>query len=430
MKPGRAAVFGYCMFDFANSSYTTLIVTVAYSVYFRRAVVGADDPRGDLYWSLAQVAAYAVLILTSPILGALADHSGRRKRFLLLTTVQTVIACGLLGLVGPGDVALAIVLYIVGTVGFDGGYIFYNALLPSVSTPRTIARVSALSWGCGFIGGLAALVACRPLLARPLVGADGALDPQAVLGYRWSFVVVAAFFAVFAVPTFVFVRDTAVPAATRAGFSLLAGFRRVGQTLRHMRTYRDVGSFVLAATFFYGGIEATIKFSAIYAAQTFGIEGDALVLLFITTNLVAVPGTIAVGWLGDRIGGRAALAVTLVGWVVLVSVAAFTTSTTVFWVLACGIAIGMGGTQSVARSFMAEISPRERESEFFGFYVLAGKIGSILAMLIFGLTSTGTGDQRMAVLWMVPLFALGLVLLVRVDPARARRLASSSPETT
>jgi len=429
LAPRRREVVGYCMYDFANSSYTTLIVTVAYSVYFRQAVVGAGNARGDLLWSLAQVAAFAVLILTSPVLGALADHAGRRKAFLLLTTIQTVVACALLGLVGPGDVALGLLLYVIGTVGFDGGYIFYNALLPSVSTPRTVARVSALSWGTGFIGGLAALVACMPLLAGALVGPDGALVPASVSGYRWSFVVVAAFFAVFSIPTFVLVRE---PGERRPLGPLRdyvgAGFRRVADTLRHLRRYRQTGTFVLATLFYAGGIETVIKFSAIYASLTFGIEGAQLVLLFIVTNIIAVPGTILAGWLADRIGGRVTLALTLVGWIVLVTIAAFTRSVTVFWFLAGGIAIGMGATQAVGRSFMSQISPAARESEFFGFYVLTNKVGSIVAFLLFGLTSAGTGNQRLAVLWLVPLFVVGLALVLKVDEGQARAMAAAPPD--
>jgi len=418
-------VLGYCLFDFANSAYTTLISTVAYSVYFRQAVAGGAH--GDLLWSLSQVAAHALLILGAPILGALADHSGRKRRFLALTAAQTVVACAALTLVGPGDVLLGMALLIVGTLGFEGGYVFYNACLADVASPRTMGRISGLSWGVGFLGGLAALLAAAPWIARPL--SDGsALDPQAVADYRVSFLVVAAFFAVFAIPALALLPDRGPhrPITSLAAYARI-GFGRVRETLTQLRRYRDAATFVAAALFFYGGIETVIKFSAIYAAVSFGIEGRQLVALFVVTNLVAAPGTLAAGFVADRLGARRTLAWTLVGWVALVLGAALVRSPLGFWVVACGLAVGMGSTQAVARSFLAQIAPAQRESEFFGFYVLCSKVGSIAALLVFGGVSSWTASQRAAVLAVLPFFVAGLALLLLVDEGRARSAALTAP---
>ncbi len=214
--PGQATrrreIFGYCIYDFANSAYTTLIITVAYSVYFRGVVVGQDDPRGDLWWSLTQTLAYVILIAAAPVFGAVADFSGRKKRFLLGSTILTVAACAALSLVGPGDVTLGVLFYVIGAVGFEGGYVFYNAFLPEVSTPKTIGRISGWSWAMGFVGGLAALITCVPFLRNDLFDPDTGvlLDPTRCENYRLSFVVVAGFFALFSVPTFLFLRERGV----------------------------------------------------------------------------------------------------------------------------------------------------------------------------------------------------------------------------
>jgi UMF1 family MFS transporter len=414
------------MFDFANSSYTTLISTVAYSVYFRQVVVGAGNANGDMLWSVASALAHVVLILTSPVLGALADHSGRKKGFLFMTTVQTVGACALLFFVQPGAVALGMLLFIVGTVGFEGGYVFYNAFLPEVSTPRTIGRISGWSWGTGFIGGLLALAACLPLLRHPLIPEPGAPpDPGAVFSYRLSFLVVAGFFALFSVPTFLFLKERGARARLDSWREFAAaGVRRVAATLGRLRGYRETAKFVVAGLFFYGGIETVIKFSAIYAAVTFGIQGEQLLLLFIFANLVAVPGTLAAGYIADWIGGRRALILSLLLWFGLVCLGALVTTQWAFWMLTAGIAIGMGSTQAIGRSFMAEISPPSRESEFFGFYLLCNKVGSILGLLVFGGVSSATGSQRAAVLATLPFFAVGLGLMLWIDEQRARRAAA------
>lgn len=405
----------WCLFDFANSSYTTLITTVAFSVYFREAVVGASNPRGDLLWGLAGILVNVVLILTSPVLGAVADFSGRKKLFLFLTVVQTVVATALLGLVGPGQVSRALFLYILASVGFEGGYIFYNAFLPEVASRETMGTVSSLAWGTGFLGGLVSLVACAPFISHALTDPSGNLVAKAAADYRISFVVVALFFAVFSAPTLLILRERPPETSLRRPWDYaLVGLRRVGDTFAHLRRYRESAKYVLAYVCFFGGINTVIRFSAIYASQTFQIRGRDLLLLFVATNLIAVPGTLMAGWLADRIGHKQTLALTLVLWLGVALLGATAEGKVAFWIMAAGAAIGMGSTQSVGRSYMARLAPADRESEFFGFYVLAGQLGSILAFLTFGLVSSGSGNQRLAVLWTVPFFAVGLLLTLLI----------------
>jgi UMF1 family MFS transporter len=356
------------------------------------------------------------MIVISPFLGAMADHSGRKKRFLFWTTVQTVIATALLATVAPGAIGWGVTLFVLATVGFEAGYIFYNAFLPEVSTPETIGRVSAWSWGTGFIGGLLALIACGPLISRPLIPPGGtALDAGAVTAWRWSFVVVAAFFALFSTFTFVYLRERAP--RTRAEHTepiLTVGWRRVRQTLIHLREHREAGKFVLAYLFFYGGIATVIIFAAIYAKDTFNIGEAELLRLFIFTNLAAFPGTLIAGYVADWLGAKRALVITLVGWSVLLTWGSQAGSIRAFWVLAMGIAIGVGATQAIARAFMARLCPADRCSEFFGYYLMAGRLGAVIALPLFGLISSATGNQRLAVLWLVPLFVIGLGFVLRV----------------
>lgn len=425
----RRAVASWCLFDFANSSYTTLIITVAFSVYFQEAVVNAADNTGDRLWGLANFMAMAVVALTSPVMGALADFTGRKKFLLVVTTLQTVVATALLFFVGPGHVAWAMGLYVIATIGFESGYVFYNSFLPEISTPSTIGRVSGWAWGVGYIGGLSALGLCYPWIASELKNPTGGLIGSAVRDRQVSFVMVAVFYLVFALPAFRWLREA--PAQGRmdrtAAYAVI-GFRRVAQTLRHLRTFRETGKFVLASLFFNDGITTIISFSAIYATRTFGFASAEVTQLFFVLNVVAFPGALLSGYLADRIGAKRTLVLSLWLWIAVVVTGFLAESRALFWLMASGAAIGMGSTQAVSRSFMAQISPPEREAEFFGFYVLSGKFASIFGPLLFGLISSYTGSQRLAVLSLLPLFVVGLILILLVDPEKARRMARSPGE--
>lgn len=415
----------WCLFDFANSSYTTLIITVAYSVYFRDAVVGAADNRGDRLWGIANFVAMLLVVLTAPFMGALADYSGRKKFFLIQTTLQTVVFTALLAFVGPGDVAMGMAFFILATVGFEAGYVFYNAFLPDVSTPATVGRVSGWAWAVGYVGGLLAIVLCKPFIDPPLRDAAGAILPDSVTARQTSFLIVAAFFLVAALPAFFFLRESR-PLGTlpRARDYVLVGFRRVADTLTHLRRYRNTATFVLASLFFTDGITTVIGFSAIYATTTFGFTSGELVWLFLALNVIAFPGAAAAGWLADRFGPKRTIVGSLLVWVAVIVTGFLARDRAMFWLMACLAAIGMGSTQAVGRSFMAQITPRSRESEFFGFYVLAGKFASMFGPLVFGLVSEATGSQRWAVLSLLPFFLVGLFLMTRINEAEAIRTAS------
>ena len=395
-------------------------MTVVYSVYFRDAVVGAADNRGDRLWGVANFLAMALVAFTSPVLGAFSDFSGRRKFFLVATTLQTVVATACLAFVGPGDVRSGIVLYVIASIGFEAGYVFYNAFLPDVSTPKTIGRVSGWAWAVGYAGGLLSLVLCSPLIKRPLREAGGSLDPLAVANRQSSFLLVACFFLVFALPAFIWLRES-LPQGRLTGLRDYAtvGFRRVAQTLTHLRRYRDTGTFVLASLFFTDGITTVISFSAIYATTTFHFSSSDIVVLFLVLNVVAFPGSLIAGYLADRIGPKSTLVLSLVLWVVTILVGFLAQDRATFYLMGCLAALGMGSTQAVARSFMAQITPPSREAEFFGFYVLSGKFASMFGPLMFGFVSEATGSQRLAVLSLLPFFLVGLALMASVNESRA-----------
>jgi len=415
-------VSAWCLYDFANSSYTTLIVTVVFAVYFREVVVAANDNSGDQLWGLANFVAMLIVALTSPVLGAIADESGRRRFLLIATTLLTVLATALLYFATPGKIFLAMALYVIATIGFEIGYVFYNSFLPEVSTPETIGRVSGWGWGIGFAGGLAALMLCSPWIASELREAGGRLSESAIHDRRISFLLVAAFYLVFALPAFAWLRGSRSPerAPSLAGYVRM-GFGRVAVTLRHLRSHVEVAKFIAASVFYTDGITTVIVFSATYATVTFGFSSEELIRLFVVMNVIAFPATVGAGYLADAIGARRTLVLSLLLWIVVILGGFWAASKAHFWLMGAGVAVGMGASQAVGRSYMAEISPRERSAEFFGFYVMSGKMASVSGPLLFGTISAWTGSQRIAVLSLIPLFAIALVLLLSVNDAAARR---------
>jgi UMF1 family MFS transporter len=420
----RRATVGWCLFDFANSSYTTLIITVAFAVYFRQVVVNATDNRADQLWGIANFIAMLAVAVASPLLGALADFSGRKKFFLVATTLLSVAATAMLYWVGPGDIGAAMTLFVLGTFGFEAGYVFYNAFLPDVSTPQTVGRVSGWGWAVGYAGGLLCLLAARPLVEQPLKDSLGRINAAGVVAYQGSYLLVAAFYFVFALPAFFWLRETA-PQGRLQGWKEYAtiGFRRAGDTLSHLHQYRETAKYILASLLFTDGITTVVSFAGIYATTTMGFSNQELVLLFLVLNIVALPGSLAAGYLADWIGPKRTIVLTLILWMGVVVTGCLATTKTMFWIMSFGAAIGMGGTQAVGRSFMAQVSPPARQSEFFGFYSLSGKFASMFGPLVFGSISRWSGSQRLAVLSLLPFFVAGLLIMLRINEERAREAA-------
>ncbi len=421
----RRATVGWCLFDFANSSYTTLIITVAFAVYFRQVVVNATDNRADQLWGVANFIAMLAVALASPVLGALADFSGRRRFFLIATTLLSVAATALLYWVGPGDIGAAMTLFVLGTFGFEAGYVFYNAFLPDVSTPQTVGRVSGVGWAVGYAGGLLCLLAARPLIEQPLKDALGRISAPGVAAYQLSYLLVAAFYFVFALPAFFWLRESA-PQGRLQGWKEYAtiGFRRAGDTLAHLRQYRETAKYIVASLLFTDGITTVVSFAGIYATTTMGFSNRELVLLFLVLNIVALPGSLAAGYLADWIGPKRTIVLTLILWMGVVVTGCLATTKTVFWIMSFGAAIGIGSTQAVGRSFMAQLSPPARQSEVFGFYVLSGKFASMFGPLVFGSISRWSGSQRLAVLSLLPFFVAGLLIMLWINEGRAREAAA------
>jgi UMF1 family MFS transporter len=419
LKASRTEILAWCLYDFADSSFTTLIVTVAYSLYFRTVAAGHLGPRADFYWGASIAISMALVALTSPILGAMADASGRKKILLGVYAATSIVFTALLSTVGPGEVAAGMLLFIVANVGYEGAHVFYNGFLPEIAADEEMGRISGYGWAVGYIGGLAALLLAYPFTRAGLGEGAGR--------YRLGFVVVALFYLVFTLPILALLRERAPRARAPLGAFVRDGMRRLRDTFRHVRGLRDLFRFLLAFIVYNDAVMTVISFSAIYAMHVIGFTMRQVMLLFIVTQITAFAGAFAAGHLVDRWGARPTIVATLVLWCVTITWAWAARGVPEFFGVGILASIGMGSTQTASRSLMGLLIPPGRNAEFFGFYAFTGKVSAVVGPLLYGSIASVFGSERPAVLSLNAIVLAGLVLMLGVDVDRGRRAAQRAP---
>lgn len=407
--PSRREIFGWAMFDFANSSYTTVIVSVAFSVYFTRLV--APEGKGDSLWGFGIAIGNLFVLLLSPIVGAVADDSGRKKLFLFFTYALCVLGTAALWFVTPGRVDLALTLFVISFIGFSFGENLAGSFLPEISTPQNIGKISGLGWGLGYFGGLLSLG-----LVFPLLQGDFVLENLANLRLAW--LVTALFFLIAALPTFLFLRERAPRGSGTIGRYVRDGFARLGQTARSARHFSELIRFLCVFFLYSAGLTSVIAFAGIFAANTLGFTSKELFFLFIVLQLSSAGGALGFGAIQDRLGAPRTIQVTLVLWI-LVCVGVYLVQTKgAFWGVALCAGLGIGSLQSASRALVGLFAPPEKTAEFFGLWGLAGKSAYMVGPLLFGLISSGTGSQRVAILSTAGFFLLGLIGMSFIDEKR------------
>jgi UMF1 family MFS transporter len=409
-------IFGWAMFDFANSSYTTIIVSFFFSNVFIQLI--AAGPDADLWWGRATGLANLVVFLLSPLVGAIADESGRKKGFLFATYALCVGATAALWLVQPGEILPAIVLFVVSNIAFSFGENFAGAFLPEISTPANVGRVSGFGWGLGYLGGLLSLA-----LVFPLVRGGITLDNYENLRLVWP--VTAAFFLVAALPTFLILRERAPRRREPFGYYLRNGFGRLGQTVHAARTFRELVRFLAVFFVFSIGLTAIIAFFGVYAVTTLHFTPVEMVLLGALLQVPSALGAVTFGLLQDRLGARRTLQAALLLWIAVSATTALVDEKRTFWFVAMAAGLGIGSLQAASRALVGLFSPVDKSGEFFGLWGLAGKGAYALGPLLFGWISSASGSQRTAALVNGAFFVAGLLGMFLIDERRGREAAAA-----
>jgi UMF1 family MFS transporter len=396
-----------------------VVITAIFNAYFV-AVVAEGEDWGTLAWSAALAVSYFLVMLTAPALGAYADAFASKKRLLLASTIGCVLFTAGLALVGKGELYLAIPLIILSNFFFGVGENLIAAFLPELAKGEAMGKVSGWGWSIGFIGGLLSLGAS--LVYVTWAEGQGQSAAQFV---PVTMLITAGLFALAALPTFLMLRERAVPQLHLQGRGVVnEAFTRLGETLHHARRYRDLGHFLVCLVFYQAGIQAVIALAAIYAQQAMHFGTRETIMLVLLVNVTAAAGAFVFGQIQDRLGHIRTIALTLLGWIAMILIAWSADTPGQFWVAANITGLCLGASQSAGRALVGYMSPPARSAEFFGLWGLAVKLSAILGPLTYGLVSwLSGGDHRLAILMTGSYFLIGLVLLRGVNAERGRHAA-------
>lgn len=413
----KRAIFSWCLYDWANSAYPTVVTTFVFGAYFTKAV--AETPEsGTEAWGYAVGFAGLVVALFSPVLGAIADRGGRRKPWLAVLTLTAVVTTAMLWftLPNPGYVAWALVFVTLSSIAFEFGTVFYNAMLPDLAGPQRVGRVSGWGWGMGYAGGLTCLVIALfgfVSAETPLFGitTEGAAHVRAVM------LLTAVWFALFSLPLFLFTPDrpSTGRSATRAVREGLATLRA---TIRDIRNYDAILRFLIARMLYADGLVTLFAVGGIYAAGTFGMDFGEVVRFGIALNITAGLGALAFAWADDWIGAKSVIVTSLVALIGLGMGALVVETKTGFWIIGMALGVFVGPAQAASRSMMARLAPEDLRTEMFGLYALSGRATSFLGPIAFGFATGFFDSQRAGMATILVFLIAGLLLLIPVKEPR------------
>lgn len=403
-------IISWCLFDFANSSFSAVIASVIFPVYFTSYIAGNEHGFGDLWWGRAISLSMFVVVLTSPFLGGIADFSGIRKRFLILYTVICITSVAMLSLLKKGMVIEGFFLITIANMGMEGGLVFYNSFLPEIAPREYQGRVSSWGYGIGYLGSISSL-----LLSIPLINTGN-------INFVW--IMVSLFFIIFSIPAFLY-----LPADEKKGLGLSSaaeeGLRFIIRGLKTIWSQRETRKFLIAYLIYEDGVNTVIVFSSIFAATTLGFTNRELINLYILVQITALIGAFVMARPIDYVGPKKIVSISLIMWTTVSFLAFFISEKGYFWIIAIIAGIGLGTIQAASRSLYTQFIPLGNETEYFGVYAMIGKSSAILGPMLFGYISAATGSQRPAILFVSIFFMLGLILLQLVKGGGPNVRASS-----
>ncbi len=430
-KSTKRERWAWYLYDFGNSAYAAVVLLAVYAAYFKGDVVGGAE--GSRLWGIAVGIAMLVVAVTAPVLGTIADFSGSKKRFLLFYTTMTCLFTAALFFVQKGDVIIGMLFFILAEIGYRSAQVFYNALLPEIAGPDEIGSISGNGWAIGSLGGIICLI---------IVLAFIMLIKGAII-VRLSLVFTAVFFAVSSIPIFLWLRERAQPRSLPKGESYISlAFKRLGETFRKVKNYREFIKFIVAFLIYNDGILMILDFGAILGAVLYGMEQQELIIFMIIVQVASVAGAYLFGIVADAFGGKRSLIISLLLTIVPVVWLYFSYSRVEFYFIGALVGFALTGVQSVSRTMVGMFSPKGKSAEFYGFFAITGRTSSFIGPTIFGLLAAEAtqwymktrqisalaaeqAGHRIALFSIIAFLLAGLAVLLFVNEKKGRTAATS-----
>ncbi|MCC5904953.1 MAG: MFS transporter [Balneolaceae bacterium] len=434
----KKEIFGWAMFDFANQAYTLLIITVIFPVLFTTVIVGdseQDYRLGNLLWSVALASSYFLVVLSGPVFGAIMDYSALKKRFLFFSYLLTIISTTLLYFVEPGLVVLGVILIIISNFAYAIGENFIASFLPSLGPPKDLGKISGFGWALGYVGGLFSAGFVILYLGDPTLENFDRI--------RWVGPYAALFFMLAAIPTFIWLTEPGARKELPEGETFFSmGFKRLGETLKMVGSFKDLMVFLISVFFAMAGIYIVIAFAFIYGDQVVGWDEGVRVLMFVIVQITAAVGAFSFGIIQDRIGAKVTYNITLVLWFVgVLGIWAVTDITDwlnmtfsadfeaqyVFLVIGVIAGLSLGSSQSASRALVGIFTPEQKSAEFFGFWGLSNKVAGVFGIIGLGLLQAEFGLHQ-SVLFCAALFLIAIFVCLFVNEKRGEKAADDFQE--
>lgn len=423
------------LYDFGNSAYASVVLLAVYSAYFQKQVVGGAE--GSRLWGLTISIAMIIVAITAPIMGAIADYSGAKKRFLFFFTALSIVFTALLFFTQKGTVTLAIIFFLLAEIGYRAAQVFYDALLPEIAAPEETGRIAGMGWAIGSAGGIVILLIILP----PIL-----LTKSNLIVVRGSLIATAIFFALASAPVFLWLTERAKAQKLPAGENYLSlAFKQIKETIRAARGFNEFLKFMLAYLIYNEGVIIALDFAAILGGVLFGLQQTGLIIFFILVQATNVIGALLFGNLQDRIGGKRSLTISIMLMVLCILALYFAQTQVHFFIIGAFVGVAMAGVQSVSRAMVATFSPSGRSGEFFGFFALTGRTSSFIGPAVFGwlaaeltlryqsqgqsATLAEQSGHRLAILSIAVFLIVGWVVMLWVNEKKAREAASMNSQT-
>ena len=398
-------VISWALFDFANSSYSVLILSFVFPIYFKDIVAGSQY--GDFYWGLIGSISILIAGIVSPVIGTIADHDSRRKSKFIWCVVLSTIATLFLFFCKSGTLVFASLVFIASNLFYSLSTSLYDSFLASVSTKKNAGAVSGLGYGLGYLGGIVAMLLLKPLYTHGYSGEFEFL-------YRLTFPITALFFIVFSVPSFVYLKDKKSVKNVKRKDGIIAltklGIKKTIKSIKNFKNNKDLAWFLVAFYCMSDALATIFAFISLYAIKTIGMSIDKVAIIFIIVQVVAIPASFLFGWLADRIGQKKVLLVSIFGWICVALLLVFGSSEFLMYCIAVLTGLVIGGSQSVARSWFSNVVPENKRFEMFGFNSFASKVSATIGPILFGVISSFTGNERLAMLSVVPFFVASFII--------------------